>query len=296
MFFVYKIVNLVNGKIYIGKSKNPQKRWLKHLNTAKRGSSDRRFQVLHTAINKYGKNNFKIEIIFACNDEKECLEKEKYFIAKYNTFKGPGYNCTEGGDGSSGYKHTSEAIEKMKKAKTGIFHGENNPFYGKKHSEETKKILSKKASERKGEKNSFYKKKHSGESKRKIRENQKVKERYFSFQEAEAIRKLYLDSKLSYEDISEKFSTSKVVISDIITYNRAYKSDITSSCYYHSLGNNKRLFTFDQAEKIRKQIFHKKLTIKDICFDLGVSRTTISILINFRKGYAVDYDRSEYKK
>lgn len=52
---------------------------------------------------------------------------------------------------------TQEQIEKHSKKMKGKFIGENNPFYGKKHSDETKNILSQKAKERKGCKSAGYK-------------------------------------------------------------------------------------------------------------------------------------------
>jgi len=229
------------------------------------------------------------------NDEKKALEKEKYYIAKHNTFKGIGYNCTEGGDGVSGYKHTSEAIQKMKKAKADKLQGANNPFYGKKHSEKTKSILSEKASKRTMEKNHFYKKQHSDESKEKMRKNHKSKKRFFSFKKAEMIRAMYIESNLSYKDISKIFYVSEATISYVITYAKAYKEDKISSAYCSLLKQNKRLFNFNQAELIRGKIIDKEISIKNLCQELGVSRTTLSILLNFKKGYAIDYSKSRYK-
>ena len=54
--------------------------------------------------------------------------------------------------------------------KKGKYTGENNPFYGKKHSEESKRRISE---ARKGENNPFYGRKHSEESKKKNAEAHK---------------------------------------------------------------------------------------------------------------------------
>lgn len=59
------------------------------------------------------------------------------FIERYN----PRFNFTEGGEGSTGYKHTKESKEKMSKAKKGKYLGKNNSFYNKHHTEETKQKL-----------------------------------------------------------------------------------------------------------------------------------------------------------
>ena len=55
----------------------------------------------------------------------------------------PKFNFTDGGDGSSGFKHSEKTRKKMSENNK----GENNPMYGKKHSEETKKKISESASE-----------------------------------------------------------------------------------------------------------------------------------------------------
>lgn len=54
--------------------------------------------------------------------------------------------------------------------KIGMF-GKENPFYGKKHSEETRKKMSENHADFFGEKNPFYNKKHTEETKNKISEN-----------------------------------------------------------------------------------------------------------------------------
>lgn len=90
---IYKITNLINNKIYIGKSVNIQKRWNQHKN-AKDSSP------IHLAIQKYGINNFVIDILEECSRD-ELDQKEKYWIQKYNSCFGDGYNATIGGDGSS---------------------------------------------------------------------------------------------------------------------------------------------------------------------------------------------------
>ena len=65
---VYKTTNMVNGKIYVGKYEGDRESYL--------GSG----YILKKAIKKYGKENFKREIIERCNSIKELIEKEKYWI------------------------------------------------------------------------------------------------------------------------------------------------------------------------------------------------------------------------
>lgn len=89
---IYKITNTVNNKSYIGQTRQSiQFRWNQH--TSKKDNT-----YFHNAIQKYGKDNFTIEILEEC-DVSELNEKEIFYIAKYDTFKN-GYNLTIGGDGN----------------------------------------------------------------------------------------------------------------------------------------------------------------------------------------------------
>ena len=95
MAYIYKITNLINDKLYIGKtSRDIETRWKEHL----RHSETLPDIPLYRAIKKYGKENFIIEEIEKC-DDKIVNEREIFWINFYNTYK-EGYNCTLGGEGS----------------------------------------------------------------------------------------------------------------------------------------------------------------------------------------------------
>ena len=99
MALIYKITNLINNKIYIGKTKRDlHTRWLEHCRDAKNYQENN--NPLHAAIKKYGKENFSCEIVEDNIPETELNEKEKYFIKYYNSKSHDlGYNVTNGGDG-----------------------------------------------------------------------------------------------------------------------------------------------------------------------------------------------------
>lgn len=104
---IYKIENLKNNLVYIGQSVNIKKRWAKHLSTSQNSNDKSYNNPLYRAIRKYGLENFSFEIIEECSIN-ELNEKEKYWIAYYNSFF-KGYNLTLGGDGS-GTKEKKEKI------------------------------------------------------------------------------------------------------------------------------------------------------------------------------------------
>lgn len=112
---IYKITNLVNGKIYIGQSKNIYKRWSEH-----KRPRNYNCPLLYKAIKKYGIDNFSFEIQEICSEE-ELNEKEIYWIKYYNSCvffeNGFGYNCNEGGSEGKGYVFSEETREKMSEIK-----------------------------------------------------------------------------------------------------------------------------------------------------------------------------------
>lgn len=134
MIGIYKITNTINGNAYIGQSTNIAKRFHSH-----KAKSQNRY--LRFAINKYGVENFKFEIIKLISDSKlkgvllDCYEE--YYIKLYNTLnRNFGYNAMHGGQPGrlcpeslelmkrnsagklKGYKHSNVAIENMKRAQS----------------------------------------------------------------------------------------------------------------------------------------------------------------------------------
>ena len=95
MAHIYKITNILNNKIYIGKTEHidPIKRWKEHIKDSKRERNKNR--PIYKAINKYGVENFSFEILEEC-DRSELNNRETYWIDFYNTTTF-GYNMTKGG-------------------------------------------------------------------------------------------------------------------------------------------------------------------------------------------------------
>ena len=115
--FIYKITNNLNGKIYIGQTSNPTRRFQEHqargYNSIREGN-----KILYKAFDKYGIGNFTFEII---EEVENYNEREKYWIQYYNSQIPNGYNMTPGGD------------------EPPIFHGENHHLCT--HSQETVRLI-----------------------------------------------------------------------------------------------------------------------------------------------------------
>lgn len=102
MGYIYCITNLINNKKYIGKTLDSiTDRFKEHCQDATRRCEENR--PLYRAINKYGKENFKVELVDSC-EEGELSGKEIYYISVYDTYN-HGYNATKGGDGKMLYNH-----------------------------------------------------------------------------------------------------------------------------------------------------------------------------------------------
>lgn len=97
--YLYKIVNHISGKIYIGITSEPKKRKQRHF--SKTGHSA--FSIIRTAMDKYGRENFSFEILCIGNKE-YILELEVKAITLYRTCeKNFGYNIKPGGQSGRGY-------------------------------------------------------------------------------------------------------------------------------------------------------------------------------------------------
>lgn len=105
MSYIYKIINDVNDKVYIGKTAfSIQKRFQEHCQDAFRDRNEKR--PLYAAMRKYGIEHFSIEQIEECSDD-VAADREAYWIGIYKAYS-TGYNATLGGDGKFLYDH--EAI------------------------------------------------------------------------------------------------------------------------------------------------------------------------------------------
>ena len=97
-YLVYKTTNLVNGKIYIGKHET------NNLNDGYLGSGN----LIKRAIEKYGEENFKREILFECSSREEMNAKEAELVNEEFLKRDDVYNLKQGGEGGWDYCNTPE--------------------------------------------------------------------------------------------------------------------------------------------------------------------------------------------
>ena len=171
-YTIYKTTNTLNKKIYIGKHQT------ENVNDDYLGSGI----FLERAVKKYGKENFKKEILFIFDNENEMNSKEKELVTEDFIKCSNNYNSAIGGEGGSLFK-------------------------GKKHTEETKRKLSeiskkRVASEETRKKISEANKKRivSEETKQKLSEKSKIR-----FQNEDSKKKIS-------ETMKKKYSNGDIIV------------------------------------------------------------------------------------
>ena len=194
---VYKITNHVNGKVYIGASKNIEKRWWEH----RRG-----FTAIADDLKTFGLENFKFEILLEC-PETMLAQWERDMICLYDADDPEkGYNCkndrpyslklSEALKGQKAWnkgipcsEETKRKLSEANKGKPAWNKGKPARNKGIPCSEEHKRKISE---ARKGHK-------HTEEAKRKISETNRGKHNITHSDEAKRkmseARRLYLQKK-----------------------------------------------------------------------------------------------------
>ena len=143
---IYGYTNLESGKMYIGQTVYPKQRWKAH-----------RYGKYKNGWHKDYQNNpdkYEYSVIEYNVPEDKLDEREMFWISFFDSYRN-GYNLTEGGNSTRGYKHTEETRKKMREHHANVS-GENGPMYGKKHSEETRKKMREHHADVSGENNPFY--------------------------------------------------------------------------------------------------------------------------------------------
>ena len=140
LHYIYKITNIINNKMYIGKHSQTHNKYI----DTYIGSGT----LISKAIKKYGRKNFKKEILSYHNSSQEALKEEKKLITKEIIDDPNYYNMKTGGTGFSEKEYNPNtnntyvydtdgtikriSIEEYKNSDyKHVLSGENSTLYGK---------------------------------------------------------------------------------------------------------------------------------------------------------------------
>lgn len=256
---VYKIINKITGKFYIGRSIELEKRFWRHRYELERNIHHCLY--LQRSWSKYGGENFEFVIFRECSKE-EAASLEQFIL---DTEKENLYNTSDqasGGDLISYHPERDKIVEKIRKANISRLSsmtdeekkekfgrkGKENRMYdrthtqlvkdklsslnkgnsyakGVKRTEEQRRRLSEIASSRTGEKNPFYGREHSEETKRKLSEQRKGIKPTNS-------RPVMIDG-VEYESVTEASRRLNVVPGTII--HRIKSKNVKYKDYYYKV-------------------------------------------------------------
>lgn len=157
MIYIYKITHLQTGKVYIGQTARPKRRWIEHKASVRKKKYDK--TLLSIALKEYGASAFSYEILCSVPSKDEAYEKEIYYVALFRSSEDDyGFNMSKGGKGNGGIigprngqfgkkntklsllnqqrkgiKLSPERVDQIRKTST-----------GRKHTEESKRRMSEK--------------------------------------------------------------------------------------------------------------------------------------------------------
>ena len=241
--FVYETTNLKNGKKYIGQKKFTRG-YENYLGSGK---------YLKPDIKKYGKENFKRDILAIANTQELLNELEKHFITVNDAVKSDNYynDINHGQCGNVFANKTEEEMKeiskKMSKSLKGKFSGANHPMFGHSCTEfmteekiqQWKENISRTSS---SENNGMYGKKHTDEAKEKMSKSLKGKFSGANHPRARAIVQL---------DKDNNFIKEWTCIQDAI--NNVPKTSKISECcsgYRNTSGGYKWMYKEDYEKMI----------------------------------------------
>lgn len=151
MHGIYQILNKITGKYYIGSAIDVDRRWREHQSHLRCNCHDN--EHLQRSYNKYGPDAFAFSVLEEVGDSSQLIAREQHWIDSLDATEA-GYNICKIAGSTLGQRHDIETRRKISErkrnpseetrrrlsaAKKGKQVGQDNPFFGKKHTEESLK-------------------------------------------------------------------------------------------------------------------------------------------------------------
>lgn len=109
---IYAIINVVNGKCYVGSAVNLERRWREHRRQLKSGAHPNRY--LQSAWLKYGEGSFEFSVLMDCSHERLIEEEQKAMDRM-----APEYNLSPTAGSTLGFKFSEESRAKLSRSMMG---------------------------------------------------------------------------------------------------------------------------------------------------------------------------------
>lgn len=139
MHYLYRITNILSGKVYIGQSSDDKYRWRQHLYFAK--NPERTGRYIHRAMAKHGSENFMFEVIVTCRTPEDANIIEDVLIRQFDSRnKEHGYNLNAGGFNG---EHSEETKEKIRQATINQIATKGHPAKGRVVTQKTRDLMRK---------------------------------------------------------------------------------------------------------------------------------------------------------
>ena len=279
---IYSIINKVNKKRYIGQSICVKKRIYKHFKKLEEGQHCNPY--LQKSYNKYGRDNFRVEIVEENIKEDLLNEREIYWMGYFDTYEGEGYNLIPGGGNVFGEhhpfygrNHSKETKEKISQTriKKGVAKGENNPMFNKGY-----KVS--------GQNNGWYDKELPEEVKEKMSKAAKERKPYKHTEETkQKLSKMRQGSKNPMWGVESPMKGKKLSEEAIKKLSEAHKGKELSEKHKNKISNSvkgsknpRSKITVELSRDIIEEYFNSNKSYKKVAEIYDTNPTTICSICN----------------
>ena len=225
---IYQIVNIVTGKAYIGSSVSIKMRWKRHKRSLE--LNQHHSVLLQRSWNKYGKENFRFQIIEECVAT-ELLDVEQGYL-DWSFGNNVSLNVLRVAGRTTGYKHDEDTRRKMSKIQKEywknnpekIKRGESHHNYGKETAEHIKEVISKTHA---GKNNYNYGKEYNKEERENLKsklagENSPCSK--LTWLQVREMREEYPKGGTTHAQLAKRYGVSTQTIQCVLE-NKTWKSD-----------------------------------------------------------------------